>query len=153
MHDHAKPFQLSLTLSTQWIIATQTPLLMKFSRQEYWSGLPSPLLSMIPGGTQGSHKGSKKNLGLTCKKLATHLCLNGGFASLRNSTQDSSFPISYTELNHQLKCEKRNGICPHIWGFQEIQVTRRTWFQHSTLDSSVLICITQYQGIFNLLGK
>ena len=61
---------------------------------------------MLPGGTQGSHAGSRKNLGLTCKKLAAHLCLNGGFASLRNSTQDSSFPISYTELVHQLKCDK-----------------------------------------------
>jgi len=79
---------------------------MKFSRQEYWSGLPCPLLSTVPGGAQGSHAGSRKNLGLTCKKLAAHLCLNGGFASLRNSTQDSSFPISYTELVHQLKCDK-----------------------------------------------
>ena len=27
---------------TPWTIAYQTPLSMKFSRQEYWSGLPSP---------------------------------------------------------------------------------------------------------------
>ena len=62
-----------------------------------------PSISMIPGGPQGSHAGSRKKLGLTSKKLAAHLCLSGGFASLRNSTQDSSFPISYTQLVHQLK--------------------------------------------------
>ena len=29
------------TLATPWTIAPQTPLSMGFSRQEYWSGLPS----------------------------------------------------------------------------------------------------------------
>ena len=29
-----------LTLATPWTIAHQAPLSMRFSRQEYWSGLP-----------------------------------------------------------------------------------------------------------------
>ena len=29
-------------LETLWTVARQAPLLMEFSKQEYWSGLPSP---------------------------------------------------------------------------------------------------------------
>ena len=35
-------------LSTPWTVARQAPLSMKFSRQEYWSGLPFPLLGDLP---------------------------------------------------------------------------------------------------------
>jgi len=35
-----------LTLATPWTVACQAPLSMRFSRQEYWSGLPFP----SPGG-------------------------------------------------------------------------------------------------------
>ena len=31
-----------LTLVTPWTVASQAPLPMGFSRQEYWSGLPFP---------------------------------------------------------------------------------------------------------------
>ena len=31
-----------------WIIATQAPLSLGFSRQEYWSGLPCPLPGDLP---------------------------------------------------------------------------------------------------------
>ena len=31
-----------LLFVTLWTVAHQTPLSMKFSRQEYWSGLPLP---------------------------------------------------------------------------------------------------------------
>ena len=34
------------TLATPWTVACQAPLSMRFSRQEYWSGLPFP----SPGG-------------------------------------------------------------------------------------------------------
>ena len=30
------------TLATPWTVARQAPLSMGFSRQEYWSGFPSP---------------------------------------------------------------------------------------------------------------
>ena len=33
---------------TPWIVAQQAPLSMKFSRQEYWSGLPFPVLGALP---------------------------------------------------------------------------------------------------------
>ena len=36
---------------TPWTIAHQAPLLMEFSRQEYWSGLPFPSPSIYELGT------------------------------------------------------------------------------------------------------
>ena len=34
--------------ATPWTVAYQAPLFMGFSRQEYWSGVPSPSLDMLP---------------------------------------------------------------------------------------------------------
>ena len=34
--------------ATLWIVAHQAPLSMGFSKQEYWSGLPSPSLGDLP---------------------------------------------------------------------------------------------------------
>ena len=34
--------------ATLWNVALQAPLSMGFSRQEYWSGLPCPLLGDLP---------------------------------------------------------------------------------------------------------
>ena len=34
--------------ATPWSVAHQTPLSMRFSRQEYWSGLPFPILGDLP---------------------------------------------------------------------------------------------------------
>ena len=42
------------TLATPWTIACQAPLSMGFSRQEYWSGLPSPSPWTVP--TQESNQ-------------------------------------------------------------------------------------------------
>ena len=39
---HAKLLQPCLSLCTLWTVALQALLSMVFSRQEYWSGLPSP---------------------------------------------------------------------------------------------------------------
>ena len=36
------------TPATPWSIACQAPLSMKFSRQEYWSGLPFPSPGDLP---------------------------------------------------------------------------------------------------------
>ena len=36
--NHVQPF------TTLWTVACQAPLSVEFSRQEYWSGLPFPLL-------------------------------------------------------------------------------------------------------------
>ena len=39
---YAKSLQLCLTFATLWTVARQAPLSMRFSRQEYWSGLLCP---------------------------------------------------------------------------------------------------------------
>ena len=36
------PFSRVQLLATPWTVAYQAPLSMRFSRQEYWSGLPLP---------------------------------------------------------------------------------------------------------------
>ena len=35
-------------LAPHWTVAHQVPLSMEFSRQEYWSGLPFPMLENLP---------------------------------------------------------------------------------------------------------
>ena len=42
---YAKSLQSCLTL---WTVACQAPLSMRFSRQEYWSGLPCPPPGQLP---------------------------------------------------------------------------------------------------------
>ena len=42
-------------LVTPWTVAYQAPPSMRFSSQEYWSGLPFPLQGIFP--TQGSNPG------------------------------------------------------------------------------------------------
>ena len=37
-----------LALVTPWVVAHQAPLSMRFSRQEYWSGLPFPSPGDLP---------------------------------------------------------------------------------------------------------
>ena len=37
-----------LTLATPWTVAHQAPLSMRFSRQEYWNGLPFPSPRDLP---------------------------------------------------------------------------------------------------------
>ena len=41
--------KLCPTLAIPWTVACQAPLSMGFSRQEYWSGLPSPSPGDLPG--------------------------------------------------------------------------------------------------------
>ena len=40
--------QSCLTFAAPWTLAHQAPLSMEFSRQEYWSGLPSPSPGDLP---------------------------------------------------------------------------------------------------------
>ena len=40
--------QLCLTLLIPWTVSRQAPLSMRFSRREYWSGLPCPPLVDLP---------------------------------------------------------------------------------------------------------
>ena len=51
---------------TQWTIACQVTLSMRFSRQEYWSGLPFPSPGDLP--IQGSNPGPPH-----CRQILYHL--------------------------------------------------------------------------------
>ena len=48
MSRHVLVAQSRLTLCDPWTVAHQAPLTMKFSRQEYWSGLPFPSPGDLP---------------------------------------------------------------------------------------------------------
>ena len=61
---HAKSLQPCPTLATPWTAAYQAPLSMGFSRQEYWSGVPSPSPSCLAIQWQIS----KKHIGATRPK-------------------------------------------------------------------------------------
>ena len=45
---HISHSVVSNSIVTPWIVACQAPLSMKFSRQEYWSGLLVPFLGHLP---------------------------------------------------------------------------------------------------------
>ena len=45
--------------ATPWTVASQAPLFMEFSRQEYWSGLPFPSPNMLYMGLINSILNSK----------------------------------------------------------------------------------------------
>ena len=45
---HAKSLSHIWLFATLWTVAHQTPLSMRFSRQEYWSGLPCPSPGDLP---------------------------------------------------------------------------------------------------------
>ena len=42
------PFGHVQLFATSWTVVPQAPLSMRFSRQEYWSGLPYPPLGDLP---------------------------------------------------------------------------------------------------------
>ena len=53
-YEVCKSLSCILLFETPWTIAHQTPLSMEFSRQEYWSRLPSPGDLHNPGIEPGS---------------------------------------------------------------------------------------------------
>ena len=59
-----------LTLVTPWTVARQTPPSIRFSRQEYWSGLPCP-----PPGDLPEQGWSTRLLGLLHWQESTLLLL------------------------------------------------------------------------------
>ena len=62
---HAQSVSHALLFVIPWTVASQAPLPMGFSRQEYWSGLPFPSPGDLPD----------LRIELTCPALA------GGFSS------------------------------------------------------------------------
>ena len=97
--------------ATPWAVARQAPLSMKFSRQEYWSGLPFPSPGDLP------------NPGIDLALLhfftiwATREVPEGP-----NFLKWSSAIPPHTEENpllHRLKCSHCKDSCPldqHFWG-------------------------------------
>ena len=57
--------------ATPWTVVYQGPLSMGFSRQEYWSGLPSPSPGDLPN--PGTEPGSPLN----CGQMFCHLSHQG----------------------------------------------------------------------------
>ena len=45
---HAQPLSCVQLFATPWTVAHQAPLSIRFSRQEYWSGLPCPPSGDLP---------------------------------------------------------------------------------------------------------
>ena len=52
---HAQSLSRVQLFVTSWTVASQGPLSMEFSRQEYWNELPFPLQGIFP--IQGSNPG------------------------------------------------------------------------------------------------
>ena len=46
---HAQSFSHVRLFATPWTSASQAPLSMEFSRQEYWNGMPFPTAGDLPG--------------------------------------------------------------------------------------------------------
>ena len=56
---HAKLLQCLGLFATPWTVAHQAPLSKRFSRQEYWSGVPFPPPGDLPDpGINSSDSGS-----------------------------------------------------------------------------------------------
>ena len=47
-HQSTRLFSCVRLFATPWTVAYQAPLSMEFPRQEYWSGLPFPILGALP---------------------------------------------------------------------------------------------------------
>ena len=63
---------------TPWTVAHQFPLSMKFSRQEYWSGLPFPSPKELPKLPNHSRPSQPLKLGLLfCRQILYHLSHQG----------------------------------------------------------------------------
>ena len=78
-------------LATLWTVACQAPLSMKFSRQEYWSGLPFP--SPIGGSTSLQTQISGHGLWVTSQLFHNQLCpmLSKAGGKRRISGQSTQF--------------------------------------------------------------
>ena len=87
-------------------VAHQAPLSMGFSRQEYWSALPSLLQGIFP--TQGS------NLSLLhFRQILYHLSHQGSAVHDINLVYDINLFISYTKI--QLEIDSFFFSDPHVF--------------------------------------
>ena len=70
--------------ATPWAVARQAPLSLKFSRQEYWSGLPVPAPEDLPD--PGLNPDS-----LHCRQMLYHLSYQGSKGDFSKSSQPQLF--------------------------------------------------------------
>ena len=73
--------------TTPWTVAHQAPLSMGFSRQEYWSGVPSPSLNQ-------SHAKAKSKLDLKSSLFSPSGLAAAGTTIAGNGGMDRRFPFS-----------------------------------------------------------
>ena len=92
--------------ATPWTVAHQAPLCMRFSRQEYWSGLPFPSPGDLPdsGSEPGSPTLQADSFQLSYireahKTIETFII----FSCFKPSTSFTSFPLS-KNVGHFLSC-------------------------------------------------
>ena len=69
--------------ATPGAVASQTPLSLGFSRQEYWSGLPLP----FPGDL------SDPGIELHCRQILYHLSHQGSLRTLNYALPQGAFPV------------------------------------------------------------
>ena len=93
MSDHTKLLSHVQLFVTSWAVAFQAPLSMRFPRQEYWSGFPSPPAADLP------------NPGIKPESLA----LAGEFLTTEPTGKP---PILYPNANHFPQDWKRSVFIP-----------------------------------------
>ena len=90
---------------TPWTVVHQTPLSMRFSRQEYWSGLPCPPPGIFP--TQGS------NLGLLhCRHILYYLSYQGSLVVKGPDAQEATDTAMFLAKEAGSKCCLGDGSSP-----------------------------------------
>ena len=103
----AQSLQSCQLFATPWTVASQTPLSMGFSRQEYWSGLPCPppgdlpdpeiepaspaSLALHADSLPLSHKGSPVTAAILPQ---TPLCISIQSHSVSQGAKSTKAPIS-----------------------------------------------------------
>ena len=92
------------TLATPWAVALQAPLFMRFSRKEYWSGLPFPSPGDLPNS--GIEPGSPA---LLADSLLTELLLE-----IANLLMGFPGGITGKEPVYQCRRLKRPAFDPYV---------------------------------------
>ena len=123
--------------ATLWTTAHQVPLSMKFSRQEYWSGLPCPLSGDLPAPWM--ELASHMSLALARGFLTTRATWEGevGRSYIQLGTCSFEIPVlfKWQNLIGSWFCKfcisrKRFGMESEIWGIVHFfSLKHRDWLR------------------------
>ena len=110
---------------TPWTVACQPPLSMEYSRQEYWSGFPSPTPGYLPNqGTKPASLQFSPVQSLSCARLFVTPWIAACQASLSITNSQSSPKLMSIELvmpsSHLILCCPLlllPSISPSVWVF------------------------------------